>query len=178
MTGITKETLLQMKAVHLFYISLETNGSELSYLCCAVIVTDVDFKVKTLLSIRVLQYKWFHNHWCLGIKRRFSYHREIIRKKVKSILSLWNELIGHIPFWYHETNMFTWYRPLLSRPTQQTIDIGTLDGRGMMNHCTCVTHVPWCMSGSLTHGFEENVPGIRSACATRNFTYLVRDPLT
>ena len=32
------------------------------------------------------------------------------------------------------------------------------------------------MSGSLTHGGEENVPGIPGACATHNFTYLVRGP--
>ena len=46
-----------------------------------------------------------------------------------------------------------------------------------MHHGTCVTHVPWCMSGSLTRGCEENVPGIPGACATRNFTYLARGPL-
>ena len=40
-----------------------------------------------------------------------------------------------------------------------------------MHHGTCVTHVPWCMSGSLTCG-GENVPGIPGACATRNFMYL------
>ena len=34
-----------------------------------------------------------------------------------------------------------------------------------MHHGTCVTHVPWCMSGSLTCGDGENVPGIPSACA-------------
>ena len=50
------------------------------------------------------------------------------------------------------------------------------------HHGTCVTHVPWCMTGSLTSGFlwsrwRENVPGISGACATRNFTYLVRGPL-
>ena len=50
-----------------------------------------------------------------------------------------------------------------------------------LHHGTCLTHVPWCMPGSLTSGtFEvggrENVPGILSACATRNFTYLVRCP--
>ena len=45
-----------------------------------------------------------------------------------------------------------------------------------MHHGTCVTHVPWCMSGSLTCGGGENVPGIPGACATRNFTYLVRGP--
>ena len=45
-----------------------------------------------------------------------------------------------------------------------------------MHHGTCVTHVPWCMSGSLTRGGGENVPGIPGACATRNFPYLVRGP--
>ena len=34
-----------------------------------------------------------------------------------------------------------------------------------MHHGTCVTHVPWCMSGSLTYGDGENVPGIPGACA-------------
>ena len=43
-----------------------------------------------------------------------------------------------------------------------------------MRHGTCVTHVPWCMSGSLTRGGGENVPGV---CTTRNFTYLVGGPL-
>ena len=45
-----------------------------------------------------------------------------------------------------------------------------------MHHDTCVTHVPWCMSGSLTSGGGENVPGIPSACATHSFAYLVRGP--
>ena len=50
-----------------------------------------------------------------------------------------------------------------------------------MHHGTCVTHVTWCLPGSLTSGFfevggGENVPGIPGACATRNFAYLVRDP--
>ena len=50
-------------------------------------------------------------------------------------------------------------------------------------HGTCVTHVPWCMPGSLTRGFpalesvaRKNVPGIPGACATRNAAYLVRGP--
>ena len=45
-----------------------------------------------------------------------------------------------------------------------------------MHHGTCVTHVRWCMSGSLNRGGGENVLGIPSACATRNFTYLARGP--
>ena len=39
-----------------------------------------------------------------------------------------------------------------------------------------VTHVPWCMSESLTPGDGKNVLGIPGACATRNFTYLARVP--
>ena len=52
-----------------------------------------------------------------------------------------------------------------------------------MHHGTCVTHVPWCMSGSLISGFlwsrrrGGNVPGIPGACASHNFTYLARGPL-
>ena len=47
-----------------------------------------------------------------------------------------------------------------------------------MHHGTCVTHVPWCMLGSLT----SRLPWSRwwgkhsGACATRNLTYLVRGP--
>ena len=37
-----------------------------------------------------------------------------------------------------------------------------------MHHGTCITHVPWCMSGSLTRGGGENVPGIPGACATNS----------
>ena len=46
-----------------------------------------------------------------------------------------------------------------------------------MHHGTCLTHVPWCNSGSLTRGGGENVPGIPGACATHNFTYLARGPM-
>ena len=35
-----------------------------------------------------------------------------------------------------------------------------------MHHGTCVRHVPWCMSGSLTCSDGENVPGIPGACAS------------
>ena len=45
-----------------------------------------------------------------------------------------------------------------------------------MLHGTCVTHVPWCMSGSLIRGGGENVPGISGACATHSFAHLVRGP--
>ena len=43
-----------------------------------------------------------------------------------------------------------------------------------VHHGTCVTHVPWCMSGSLARGGGGDVPGIPGACATRNFAYLAR----
>ena len=33
------------------------------------------------------------------------------------------------------------------------------------DHSTCVTHVPWCMSGSIIRGGGENIPGIPGTCA-------------
>ena len=38
------------------------------------------------------------------------------------------------------------------------------------------THVPCCMSGLLTRGGGENVPGSPGACATHNVAYLLRGP--
>ena len=38
-----------------------------------------------------------------------------------------------------------------------------------MHHSTCFTHVPWCISGSLTRSYRENFPDI-----PRNVTYIVR----
>ena len=45
-----------------------------------------------------------------------------------------------------------------------------------MHYGTCVTQVPWCMSGSLTRGGGGYIPSIPGACTTRNFTYLARSP--
>ena len=45
-----------------------------------------------------------------------------------------------------------------------------------MHHDTCVSHVPWCMLGSLTRSGGENVPDIPGAGATHNFMYLARGP--
>ena len=45
-----------------------------------------------------------------------------------------------------------------------------------LHHGTCVTYVPWCMSGSLTRGGGKNVPGIPGAWSTHNFTCLVKAP--
>ena len=40
-----------------------------------------------------------------------------------------------------------------------------------MYHDTCVTYVPWCMTGSITRGGWENVP-----CMPGNFAHLSRGP--
>ena len=45
-----------------------------------------------------------------------------------------------------------------------------------MHHGTCVTHVPWLISESLTYVGGENVPGIPGACANHNFAYLAWGP--
>ena len=51
-----------------------------------------------------------------------------------------------------------------------------------IHHATCAPHEPRCRSGSLTSGFlwsrwRGKRSGIPGACATHNFTYLVRGPL-
>ena len=49
-----------------------------------------------------------------------------------------------------------------------------------IHHGRCVTQVPWCRDHKIAVSFEvgsrENVTSIPGACATRNFTYLVRSP--
>ena len=70
------------------------------------------------------------------------------------------------------------YRELFPRPRLQSKPLVSDPG---MHHDTCVTHVPWCMSGSLTRyggvpRHSPGVPGIPGACATHNFTYLARGP--
>ena len=52
----------------------------------------------------------------------------------------------------------------------------TFNGLTYWHLISCVTHVPWRMSGSLTLGGKGNVPGIPGARTTRNFTYLARGP--
>ena len=47
-----------------------------------------------------------------------------------------------------------------------------------MHHGTCITHVPWWMSGSLIFSRGKNVPGIPGPCTTGNFSYLARGPYT
>ena len=46
-----------------------------------------------------------------------------------------------------------------------------------MHHGTCVTHVPWCMSGSLNRVGGKSDLCIPGSCATHNFTHLARGPL-
>ena len=64
--------------------------------------------------------------------------------------------------------------------------LGTFPRRRGLTIPTCIRARAWrtyrdtCRDRLLTVFFEvgggENVPGIMGACATRNFTYLVRDP--
>ena len=46
----------------------------------------------------------------------------------------------------------------------------------LLKWASCETHVPWCMSGSQTRDGGENAPGIPCACASRDFSHLVRGP--
>ena len=57
-------------------------------------------------------------------------------------------------------------------------DLKPLVSKPGIHHATCIAHVPWCMSGSLSRGGRRNVSGIFGACATLNFTYLIGGPCT
>ena len=67
-------------------------------------------------------------------------------------------------------------RECQERIPRHRLQTNSLDSDPGMHYGTCVTHVPWCMSGSLTRDGGENVPGIPGACTTRNFAYLARGP--
>ena len=65
-------------------------------------------------------------------------------------------------------------------PLARYVELRAAHATGM-HHGMCVTHVVWCMQGSLTTAFlwyrcRKNVPSILAACTTRNFMYLVRGP--
>ena len=49
---------------------------------------------------------------------------------------------------------------------------------GLRMRRECRERFPWCMSGSITRGGGENVPGIPGACAIHYFMYLTRAPLS
>ena len=69
----------------------------------------------------------------------------------------------HRECWEHFPHHRLQRKPLVSDPS--------------MHHGTCVTHVPWCMSGLLTRGGRENVPGIPGACATSNLYISGKRPI-
>ena len=99
------------------------------------------------ISIRPM--KWW------SITKLFSHFWWSVNGSLTRYVQLW---VAHAP---GMLGTFSW-PPRVSEPD--------------MHHGTCVAHVPCCMLGSLTNGFlwsmwRGNVPG---ACATRNFTYLVR----
>ena len=85
-----------------------------------------------------------------------------------------------------------WFRQTSNGPLARYVKLRVAHAPGMsgtfspsqrvsdpdMHHGTCVTHVPWCMPGSLTNGLRWR--GTRSQqfrrMRSRNFTYLVRGP--
>ena len=78
-------------------------------------------------------------------------------------------------FWWHHWPLTSYTNCGVCRPQEcrkrfphHRLQEKQLISNGGMHHGTCVTHVPWCMSGSLTRSGGENVPGIPDACATRN----------
>ena len=59
-----------------------------------------------------------------------------------------------------------------------TFSLATRVSDSDMHHGTCVTHVPWCMPGSLTSGFLWSRWRGKKLTAFPAHTYLVRGPWT
>ena len=111
-----------------------------------------------------------HWLWCASFLSKFSYACFLYRQQcLKSHHTKW-PLTRYVIL--RDANASRMLEPFSPQPTQRK----PLLSDSSMHHGTCVAHVPWYMSGSLTRGDGENVPGIPGACATRNFAYLARGP--
>ena len=85
--------------------------------------------------------------------------------------SVWYQVMGLFP------DMLRMRRECRERFPRHWLQRKPLVSDPGMHHGTRVTHVPWCMSGSLTRAGREHVPGIPDACRSRNFTCLATGPL-
>ena len=116
-----------------------------------------------------------------------------LRLKVKDIV--YNISKGNGSLWYHMnvSRVDHWINVSCNGPLAKYVNCGLRECQENflrhrfqrkplvsdpgMHRGTCVTHVPWCMSGSSTRRGGENVTGIPGACGTLNFAYLVRGPM-
>ena len=109
-------------------------------------------------------------------------YRNVIRSIIHKIpQSLWN-LHGGCCWWFlwvsYQLRNIAVYVTGMPGTFSPPLHVSEPD----MHRGTCVTHMPWCMPGSLTSGFlwsrcrgkrSRHSPG---ACTTHNFTYLGRGP--
>ena len=145
-----------------------------------------------MLCVRQVQNetKCFHEHISLTWRIRFIVN-------LSNVATQWGIRILFCRYVYHNTSSGIIYHRWLTRAGDQSMvpwasyqirkiagcacagNAGNVFPRRLfqrkplvsdpgMHHGTCVTHVPWCMSGSLTCGDGENVPGIPGACAPAN----------
>ena len=109
---------------------------------------------------------------CMG----FCCKKEILSASVtSSMIDLW-----YITHWPLTRYLKLWVAHSLGMPgtfSPHRLQRKPLVKGPGMHHVTCIAHVPWCISGSLTRGGWEDVPDIPGACTTRDFTYLARGPL-
>ena len=105
---------------------------------------------------------------------RFADHLGVWYLVCSLILSKLSSMQYHGPLTYNcRLRMRRGCRERFSRHRLQRKPLVSDPG---MHHDTCVTHMPWCMSESLTRDDGENIPGIPDACANPNFIYLARGP--
>ena len=129
--------------------------------------------------------------WMIQIAPNIGDDRKSPGSRRSAICSNWLNGLGRGYYWWlRGTRLFLkrWHRGTAARSSWASCQIRKIAGAhapGMpgtfsppsgssypdMHHGTCMTHVSWCMPGSLTSGFplesavRENVPGIPGACA-------------
>ena len=88
-----------------------------------------------------------------------GFHQANVRRRYKVTPSLNGPLVSYVKC------RLRMRRECRERFPRYRLQMKSLVSDPGMHHGTCVTHVPWCMSGSLTRDGGENVPGIPGACA-------------
>ena len=109
---------------------------------------------------------------------QISWNLKAIRQVFEAVWSLWN--LAAIWWFYHPISWIPdtqncglrMRRECREHYPHHRLQRKPLVSNPSMHHGSCVTHVPWCMSASLTGSSGEHVPSIPDVCATHKMTMM------
>ena len=160
--------------------------SKLTYICCianqhvSMIASTSKLSVSSILWQHIVLHCYFQScicNICLANKAHgdLLYWSTEICMKLSACMDILNDSL-HGPLTNYQNYWLRMRQEYRERFPRHWLQRKPLVSDPDMHHGTCAKHVLWCMSGSLTHGGGENVPGIPGACASRSFAYLERGP--